>query len=113
MYLIFGFFLLPFLILLFYRTKIIAGRLLSVAWLIFFGGLVDLWFNAVPRQIADKSGPEGFIVAPFLTPHLFLDLAALLGFGGIVIAVFLRGASRHETIPVHDPRILESINYHE
>ncbi len=113
MYLIFGFFLLPFLILLFYRTKIIAGRLLSVAGLIFFGGLVDLWFNAVPRQIADKSGPEGFIVAPFLTPHLFLDLAALLGFGGIVIAVFLRSASRHETIPVHDPRILESINYHE
>ena len=31
----------------------------------------------------------------------------------IVFAIFLRGAAKHETIPVHDPRILESINYHE
>jgi hypothetical protein len=37
----------------------------------------------------------------------------IIGFGGIVFAIFLRGAAKHETIPVHDPRILESINYHE
>jgi hypothetical protein len=113
MYLIFGFFFLPFLSLLFYRTKIVAGRLLTVAWIILIGGLVDLWFNALPRQVYDKSTPEGFVVTPFLTSSLLLDLAAIIGFGGIVIALFLRGAAKHETIPVHDPRILESINYHE
>jgi hypothetical protein len=113
MYMIFGFFLLPFLSLLFYRTKIVAGRLLTVAWIILIGGIVDLWFNALPRQVYDKSAPEGFAVTPFLTSSLFLDLLAIVGFGAIVIALFLRSASKQETIPVHDPRILESINYHE
>ena len=113
MYLIFGFFLLPFLTLLFYRTKIVAGRLLAVAWIILVGGIVDLWFNALPRQVHDASKPEGFVVTPFLTPSLALDLVAILGFGGIVFALYLRGAAKQETIPVHDPRILESINYHE
>ena len=113
MYLIFGFFFLPFLTLLFYRTKIVAGRLLAVAWVILVGGIVDLWFNAIPRQVYDKSAPEGFSVTPFLTSSLFLDLLAIVGFGGIVFALFLRGAAKNETIPVHDPRILESINYHE
>jgi hypothetical protein len=113
MYLIFGFFLLPFLALLFYRTKIVAGRLLAVASVIFVGGLVDLWFNAVPRQINAAGTPEGFVVAPFLTSHLAVDVLAVLGFGALVVAVLLRAAGRHETIPVHDPRILESIHYHE
>ncbi|MEY2751267.1 MAG: hypothetical protein RLZZ550_1238 [Verrucomicrobiota bacterium] len=113
MYLIFGFFLLPFLALLFYRTKIVAGRLLAVASVIFVGGLVDLWFNAVPRQINAAGTPEGFVVSPFLTSYLAVDVLAVLGFGAIVVAVLLRAAGRHETIPVHDPRILESINYHE
>jgi hypothetical protein len=113
MYLIFGFFLVPFLSLLFYRTKIVAGRLLTVAWIIVVGGVVDLWFNALPRQVYDKSAPEGFVVTPFLTSSLVLDLLAIAGFGAIVLALFLRSASKQETIPVHDPRILESINYHE
>lgn len=52
-------------------------------------------------------------MTPFLTSSLFLDLLAIVGFGGIVFALFLRGAAKNETIPVHDPRILESINYHE
>jgi hypothetical protein len=113
MYLIFGFFLLPFLSLLFYRTKIVAGRLLAVASIIFVGGLVDLWFNAVPRQINAAGAPEGFVVSPFLTSYLAVDVLAVLGFGALVVAGLLRAAGRHETIPVHDPRILESINYHE
>lgn len=113
MYLIFGFFFLPFLTLLFYRTKIVAARLLAVAWVILLGGLVDLWFNALPRQVREQSAPEGFTVTAFLTPSLLLDLTAILGFGGVVMALYLRDAARRETVPVHDPRILESINYHE
>ena len=33
--------------------------------------------------------------------------------GAIVIGLFLRSSTKAETIPVHDPRILESIHYHE
>ncbi len=113
MYLIFGFFFLPFLSLLFYRSKIIAGRLLTIAGIIFVGGIFDLWFNAVPRQINEASAPEGFVVSPFLSGYLALDLLAIFGFGALVIGLFLRSSTKAETIPVHDPRILESINYHE
>jgi len=116
MFMIFGFFFLPFLSLLPYRTKIVPGRLLTVAWIIVAGALADLWFNALPRQMTQTdltNYPEGFSVAPFLTSALFLDLLAIIGFGAVVIAIFLRSASRNEAIPVHDPRILESINYHE
>ena len=67
-----------------------------------------------PLQTINAAGtPEGFVVAPFLTSHLALDVLAVLGFGALVVAVLLRAAGRHETIPVHDPRILESIHYHE
>jgi hypothetical protein len=95
------------------KSKIIAGRLLTIAFIIFAGGIVDLWFNAVPRQIVDKTAPEGFTVSPFLSGYLSLDLLAIAGFGSLVIGLFLRASNQAETIPVHDPRILESINYHE
>lgn len=108
MWLVFGFFLLPFLLLLFYRTKVVASRLVGVAWLILVGGLLDLQFNAIPRQ--DHATQ---LVEPFLTPHLALDLLSVLGFGALVAAVFLRSAGRAECIPVHDPRIQESLDYHE
>lgn len=108
MWLVFGFFLLPFLLLLFYRTKVVASRLVAVAWLILLGGLADLQFNAIPRQDHATQAVE-----PFLTPYLALDLLSVLGFGAVVAAVFLRSAGRAECIPVHDPRIQESLDYHE
>ncbi|MFN7340403.1 MAG: hypothetical protein ACK5VI_04895 [Opitutia bacterium] len=108
MWLVFGFFLLPFLLLLFYRTKIVASRLVAVAWLILLGCLADLQFNAVPRKDYSTATVE-----PFLSPYLALDLLSVLGFGALVAAVFLRSAGRAECIPVHDPRIQESLDYHE
>ncbi len=109
MFLVFGFFLLPFVALLFYRTKIVASRLVAVAWLILLGGLADLQFNAIPRL--PHGGP--IVADPFLTPYLALDLLSVLGFGALVAAVFLRSAGRAECLPIHDPRIQESLDYHE
>jgi hypothetical protein len=100
MYLIFGFFFLPFLSLLFYKSKIIANRILTIAFIIFVGGIFDLWFNAVPRQIVDKTAPEGFTVSPFLSGYLGLDLLAIAGFGCLVIGLFLRASTQAETIPM-------------
>lgn len=109
MFMVFGFFLLPFITLLFYRTKIIASRLVAVAWLILLGGFLDLQFNAIPRL--PHSGPID--ADPFLTPWLALDGLSVVGFGLLVAAVFLRSAGQAECIPIHDPRIQESIDYHE
>jgi len=112
MFMVFGFFLLPFVTLLFYRTKIVASRLVAVASLILVGGLADLWFNTIPRKIHDASA-VGYHVPEFLVPQLGLDLLAVLGFGALVTAVFLRSAGSAECIPIHAPRIRESIDYHE
>jgi len=79
-----------------------------VAWLILLGCLADLQFNAVPRKDYSTATVE-----PFLSPYLALDLLSVLGFGALVAAVFLRSAGRAECIPVHDPRIQESLDYHE
>lgn len=111
--LVFGHFFFPFLYLLFYKSKVVPVRLLFIgAWTLAFT-LLDLYFNIVPRQIGDVARPEGFFSNDFLDTNMIFDAAALLGFGGLVIGIFVRCASRREVIPVHDPRILESVNYHE
>ena len=110
---IFGHFFFPFLYLLFYRSKVVPGRLLFIAlWTLAFT-LLDFYFNIVPRQITDPAYPEGFYVNNFLDVNMLFDAAALVGMGGIVLGIFLRSAAKQEIIPIHDPRIKESINYHE
>ncbi|MDR2981478.1 MAG: hypothetical protein LBV12_04435 [Puniceicoccales bacterium] len=111
--LVFGHFFFPFLYLLFYRSKIVPGRILFISlWTLAFT-LLDLYFNIVPRQIVDTARPEGFRVNDFIDMSMLLDVAAIVGFGGIVFGIFLRSSAKHEPIPIHDPRINESINYHE
>jgi hypothetical protein len=44
--------------------------------------------------------------------HLGLvDVAAVVGIGGIALAVFTWACNRHPLVPVKDPRLLESINH--
>ncbi len=37
----------------------------------------------------------------------------ILGTGGICLWAYLRSMEKHKSIPLRDPRILESINAHE
>lgn len=111
--LIFGHFFFPFIYLLFYKSKVVPGRLLFISlWTLAFT-LLDFYFNVIPRQITDATYPEGFRVNDFLDINMLFDAAALVGIGALVFGIFLRSAARHETIPIHDPRIAESVNYHE
>jgi hypothetical protein len=41
------------------------------------------------------------------------DFASLVGIGGMCVWAFLRSRAKTEIIPIHDPRIAESLNYHE
>lgn len=107
--LIFGYFLLPFLALLWHRTKVDAKRLLAVSvWILVFS-LFDYYYNILPRERGVEGGPEGAYVVQEFLPSVF-DLAALVGVGGIVLWAMLRSMQRHQPIPLRDPRIRESLN---
>jgi hypothetical protein len=102
-------FFVPFLFLLFYSTKVSVGRLLFIAgWTLFFH-LADLYFNLLPGEIMTAEGQ--FIPRPF-SVH-FYDLAAWIGMGALLLRSFLQSAKTTRPIPVHDPRILESLHHHE
>jgi len=109
MSLVFLHFFVPFLFLLFYSTKVKVGRLIFIAsWILVFH-ILDLYFNILPAEIMTESGHwivRGFSITLF-------DLAAILGFGGIIIWSFMRSASKVKPIPIRDPRILESLHHHE
>jgi hypothetical protein len=105
------YFLVPFFYLLFYNNKVTSGRLLFICcWILFFH-LIDLYFNILPTQKPYDGNVVGYKVQEFI-PTIF-DLASLVGIGGICVWAFLRSLKKTEIIPIHDPRIEESINYHE
>jgi hypothetical protein len=109
--LIFGHFLTPFLLLLWYKTKVVVWRTVGVAvWILSFH-LLDLYWNIVPgKQVVPDHG-EGYIVRQFsITPF---DIAALVGIGGICIFAMCRSMKKAEPIPIRDPNIQKSLDYAE
>jgi hypothetical protein len=108
--LVFGQFLFPFLLLLWYKTKVVVWRSVFISlWILAFT-VLDLYWNIIPGKIpADNE--YGYAVRPFSIE--IYDIAALIGIGGICIWVMLRSMQKAEPIPIRDPNILKSINYAE
>jgi hypothetical protein len=110
--LIFGHFLIPFLCLLWYKTKVVVWRTVAVSiWIIAFH-ILDLYWNIVPGKMVDPDAHgAGYLVRQFsVTPF---DIAALIGIGGICIFAMCRSMNKAEPIPVRDPNIVTSLNYSE
>ena len=119
--LIFGHFFFPFLYLLFYRNKIVGPRLIFiVCWILVFH-LLDLYWNIIPgREVAFESSKfpvpaVGYDARSVLGTHLLWGLASLIGVGCLCAWAVLRSfqSGVAEVIPIRDPRIRDSINYHE
>ncbi|MEE2988279.1 MAG: hypothetical protein VX372_01780, partial [Verrucomicrobiota bacterium] len=109
--LIFGHFLTPFLLLLWYKTKVVIWRTVGVSvWILAFH-LLDLYWNIIPGKLVAPDHGPGYIVRQFSVS--IYDLSALVGVGGICIFAMSRSMKKAEPIPVRDPNILTSINYTE
>jgi hypothetical protein len=109
--LIFGHFLTPFLLLLWYKTKVVVWRTVAVSvWILAFH-LLDLYWNIIPGKIVVPDHGEGYLVRQFSITGF--DIAALVGIGGICIFAMCRSMRKAEPIPVRDPNILTSLNYSE
>ncbi len=103
------YFLVPFFYLLSHRNKVTGNRLLYICvWIVLFH-ILDIYFNIMPKKVAADNilgyDTTGFGVTLW-------DIAAIVGVGGICIWAYLRSASKTELIPIHDPRIGESVNHH-
>jgi hypothetical protein len=106
LFLIFGHFLFPFLYLLGYRNKILYGRIAFIsAWFI-LAQLVDFYYNIMPYKKDQMGDPLPFSVSIW-------DITSLLAVGGICVWAFSNSLGRTKSIPVRDPRILESVHHHE
>jgi len=107
--LVFFMFLFPFLFLLRYKSKVQPCSIVFIcSWILCFA-VVDLYFNLIPTQ-KPADNILGFDVSPVFSKYMIFDLAALIGIGGIVIWAALRSMAKTYIIPIHDPRIRESIS---
>ena len=113
--LVFGHFFFSFLYLLFYKNKVDPPRILFiVAWILAFH-LLDLYWNIIPGRDVNPEAVAGFDARAVLGDHLIWGIASLIGIGGLCGWAILKSyrESDCEIIPVRDPRIKDSINYHE
>jgi hypothetical protein len=108
LFLVFGNFLLPFLLLLSYRFKVTHHIIRRIAFLVLFVVFVDISYNILPA-LKDSSGNP----LPFFSINLVWAITSLVGVGGIAVAAYLRSVPTTKIIPIRDPRIGECLNHHE
>jgi hypothetical protein len=108
MALVFCYFLFSFLFLLSYRNKIIHQRIKFIAgWNLTFL-FVDICFNVLPAFKDANGDPQ-----PFLHPALLWAVTSIFGIGGVCVWAYLKSFPTTKLIPIRDPRIVESLTYHE
>ena len=112
MLLLFGHFFAPFLVLLQYWVKVHKKVIPWVAAWILFIFYVDICYNVMPAYEAHH-GDHSHGPQPFLQLGQLWNLTALVGVGGVCAWAYLRSFGRTKLIPIRDPRINESLTYHE
>jgi len=108
LFLVFGNFLLPFLLLLSYRFKVTHRTIRRIAYLILFVIFVDICYNVLPALKDAQGNP-----LPFFSLHLLWSIAAVAGVGGVCVWAYLRSVPTQKILPIHDPRIAECLGHHE
>ncbi|MEO6873594.1 MAG: hypothetical protein ABI222_02105 [Opitutaceae bacterium] len=105
--LLFGHFVIPFCALLSYRYKVTPHLLRRIALWVLLIILIDLCYNALPALKDAQGNPE-----PFLTLNLLWVLTSTIGVGGICVWAYLRSFATTKLLPIHDPRLGESLTHH-
>ncbi len=105
---LFGHFVVPFLLLLSYRFKVTHRTIRRIALWILAVILIDLCYNILPA-IKDAAGHP----KPFLSFNLLWVLTSVIGVGGICCWSYFRSFPTAKLIPIRDPRINECLTHHE
>lgn len=97
--LVYGYFVIPFILLIFRGTK---RRLHFMRWMalwLLFMHWIDLYWIIVPNLKKQNAWPG------------WIDLAAMIGIGGIFLWLFWRQYFSGALVPVKDPRLKSSIEF--
>ncbi len=121
MTLLFGHFFLPFLLLLSYKRKLNKKQMPLIAIWIAAIVLLDLIYNIFPsKKVTTEMVASGHNFGlgvgdplPFLALHQLWTVTAVIGVGGIFVWSYLKSFPTAKLIPIRDPRIGESLTYHE
>ena len=70
--------------------------------------LVDMCYNILPA-LKDEHGDS----LPFFSIRLLWVLTSVVGIGGVCVWAYLKSFPTTKLIPIRDPRIAESLTYHE
>ena len=108
MLLLFGHFFVPFLGLLSYPAKVTKWWMKIMASWILVIIAVDIVYNIWPSKKDSLGDP-----LPFLAVHQLWTLTAIIGIGGICAWAYFKSLPTAKLIPIRDPRIGESLTYHE
>jgi hypothetical protein len=105
---LFGHFFVPFFALLSYRFKVTPHIIRRIALWNLAIILLDMCYNILPA-LKDEHGDA----LPFFSINLLWVLTSVVGVGGICVWAYLRSFPTTKLIPIRDPRIGESLTYHE
>lgn len=105
LFLVFGNFLLPFLVLLSYRYKVSHAAARRIAYMILFVIFIDIAYNILPALKDANGDPQ-----PFISLNLLWAATSMVGVGGVCVAAYLRSLPTTKLIPIRDPRIAECIH---
>lgn len=108
--LIFGHFVIPFIMLMSHNVKRRMGWLAMGAGLLLAMHVVEYYWLVLPMF---KAGAHGAAAAHAEGAHHslplhWMDIAALLGVGGVYLAMVFRLMTQHKLVPVADPRLERS-----
>ncbi|MCX6939007.1 MAG: hypothetical protein NTU80_14165 [Verrucomicrobia bacterium] len=108
LFLLFGHFAAPFLTLIHYPVKLSKVWMPRISVFIAFVFLIDIIYNVMP-SLKNSNGDA----YPFLSLNLLWIGTTVIGVGGVCVWAFLNSFSKTKLIPIRDPRIVESLTYHE
>lgn len=108
MLILFGHFFVPFFGLIGYQAKVSPKWMMVMASWIMAIILIDIIYNIWPAKKDELGDP-----LPFLAIHQLWTLTAVIGVGGICVWAYLKSFPTAKLIPIRDPRIGESLTYHE
>ena len=105
---LFGHFVVPFLLMLSYRFKTTPHIIRRIALWILGVILVDLCYNILPALKDAEGNPQ-----PFFSITLLWVVTSVIGIGGVCVWAYLKSFPTTKLIPIRDPRIKECLTHHE
>lgn len=106
---LFGHFVVPFILMLSYRYKVTPHISRRISYWILAVILLDMCYNVLPA-LKDEQGNS---LPLFFSSSLLWVLTSMIGVGGICVWSYLKSFPTTKLIPIRDPRINECLTFHE